>query len=91
MVLTVSKEISYSPQFNTQQLEPMLSSYIKRARLKLRANTFSNRVINPWNSLPVIIVEAPFLAALKSRSNNHWKNHLTKFDAGCYRAGPSEG
>ena len=66
MVLTVSKEISYSPQLNTQQLEAMLSSYIKkRARLKLRANSFSNRVINSWNSLPVTVVEAPSLNAFK--------------------------
>lgn len=59
--------------------------------MNLRANSFSNRVINSWNSLPVTVVEAPSLNAFKSRLNNHWKTHPTKFEAACYRAGPSEG
>ena len=69
----------------------MLSSSIKRARLKLRADGFSSRVINCWNSLPVTVVEAPSLNAFESLLSTHWKNHPTKFEAACYRAVPSEG
>ena len=36
-----------------------------RSRLKIRANSFSNRVVDTWNSLPEQIVQAPSLNCFK--------------------------
>ena len=41
----------------------------KRFRLNIRANTFSNRVVDNWNSLTEDIVNAPSLNAFKSQLN----------------------
>ncbi|MCG8032216.1 MAG: hypothetical protein JAZ03_08575 [Candidatus Thiodiazotropha taylori] len=61
--------------------------YKRRSRLVSRANCFSNRVINAWNSLPETVVCAPSVNAFKNRLNNHWRGHPYKFEAACYQAG----
>ncbi|MCG8045675.1 MAG: reverse transcriptase family protein [Candidatus Thiodiazotropha endolucinida] len=61
--------------------------YKRRSRLVSRANCFSNRVINSWNSLPETVVCAPSVNAFKNRLNNHWRGHPYKFEAACYQAG----
>ena len=55
-----------------------------RFRLTLRANSFSNRVANTWNSLTENVISAPSLNAFKSRLNQCWKRHPRKFEAACY-------
>ena len=56
----------------------------KRARLNVRKNCFSNRVVDGWNALPESVVTAPALNTFKSRLNKHWRNHPYKFKAACY-------
>lgn len=57
----------------------------KGSRLNLRANTFSNRVVNTWNELPNTVVTAPSVNCFKTRLNNHWHGHPFKFDPACYK------
>ena len=55
----------------------------ERPRLNIRANSFSNRVVNTWNNLPEHVVMAPSVNAFKSRLNTHWKGHPHKFEPAC--------
>ena len=59
----------------------------RRFRLNVRANVFSNRVINVWNDLPDNIVNAPSVNAFKNRLNKHWHGHPYKFEPACYQSG----
>ena len=59
----------------------------KRFRLNIRANTFSNRVVDNWNSLTEDIVNASSLNAFKSRLNRFWRDYPTKFSPSCYAPG----
>ena len=59
----------------------------KRSRLNVRANTFSNRVVNTWNNLPDTVVNAPSVNSFKSRLNKHWHGHPSKFEPACYQPG----
>ena len=43
-------------------------------RTLVRANTFSVRVVNPWNALPESVVRAPLIGAFKHRLDQHWKS-----------------
>ena len=62
------------------------------SRLNLRANTFSNRVINTWNNLPANVVNAPSVNAFKNRLNKYWHGRPCKFEATCYQTGqPTRG
>ena len=64
----------------------------KRSRLNVRANTFSNRVVDTWNNLPENVVNAPSVNEFKSRLNKHWHGHPSKFEATCYQTGqPTRG
>ena len=38
-----------------------------------RVNSFSQRVINDWNSLPANIVEAANVNAFKNKLDKHWE------------------
>ena len=58
--------------------------YKPRARLNIRKNTFSHRVIDQWNSLPSEVAEAKSLNSFKSRLNKYWKIP-NKFEANCYK------
>ena len=47
---------------------------IKKKSTKLcRINTFSNRIINDWNSLPQEIVAAPSTDSFKNSIDEYWK------------------
>ena len=43
-----------------------LKLFKRRSRLKIHANSFSNRVVDTWNNLPEQIVQAPSLNCFKS-------------------------
>jgi len=45
--------------------------FFHRSRLDIRKNFFSQRVVNVWNSLPQVVVDAD--------SVNSFKNRLDKF------------
>ena len=64
-----------------------LKLFKKRSRLLVRANSFSNRVVDSWNSLTEDIVNAPSLNAFKSRLNRFWRGHPYKFSPSCYSPG----
>lgn len=43
-------------------------------------HSFHCRIINPWNSLPVEVVNSPSLNAFKSRLDKHWSNLDMKYN-----------
>jgi hypothetical protein len=47
----------------------------KVSRTDLRANTFSQRVINKWNGLPNNLKDAPSIHVFKRLLNSHLKEH----------------
>ena len=61
-----------------------LKLFKKRSRLNVRANYFTQQVVDQWNSLPECVVTAPSLNAFKSRLNKLWKDHPFKFNPACY-------
>lgn len=50
-----------------------------RARLNLRKNVFSHRVINDWNGLSMETVSAPSINAFKSALSKEWIHHPERF------------
>ena len=64
-----------------------LKLFKRRSRLQIRANSFSNRVVDVWNSLPDSVVQAPSLNCFKMRLNSLWHDHPNKFDPACYVPG----
>ena len=64
-----------------------LKLFKKRSRLNVRANVFSNRVVNAWNLLSCEVVLAPSLNTFKSRLNKFWFGHPLKFSPSCYTPG----
>ena len=56
----------------------------KRSSTSMRKHTFSNRVVEEWNSLPEYVVDAPNTNVFKSRLNSAWKNHPYKFQPSFY-------
>ena len=55
----------------------------QRHRLNIRANYFSHRIVNTWNSLPASIVTAPSVDSFKRRLDNHWRDLPTLFNPTC--------
>ena len=51
----------------------------RRGTTSFRMHTFSNRVIETWNSLPDSVVEAPDILSFKERLNTFWKTNPIKF------------
>ena len=50
------------------------------ARTNLRQNSFTHRVVAPWNSLPEVAVSAPTVNSFKNRLDKHWAEHPVKYD-----------
>lgn len=44
-----------------------------RSRLEIRRQFFSQRVVNEWNKLPSLVVEAETVNCFKNRLDSHWK------------------
>ena len=65
--------------------------YKERPRLNVRANSFSNRIVNAWNTLPRRVIMAPSLNSFKSPLTIHWKSHPNKFNPACYETGTTTG
>ena len=57
-----------------------LKLFKRHSRVIVRANSFSMRVIDTWNSLPSNVVLAPSMGSFESRLNKCWHGHL-KFRA----------
>ena len=54
--------------------------FLMRSNKLIRKNSFSIRVVIPWNSLPDSVVNAPSLKAFERRLDKHWRNQPVKFD-----------
>ena len=67
-----------------------LKLFKKRSRLLVRANSFSNRGVDSWNSLTEDVVNAPSLNTFKSRLNRFWREHPYKFSPSCSHGGYSD-
>ena len=50
-----------------------------RCRTSHRLNTFTHRIVNPWNSLPDSVVDATSIAAFERRLDKHWANLDMKY------------
>ena len=50
------------------------------SRSKQHSESFSNRIIDNWNSLPEAVVTAKTVNEFKSKLNDTWKYHPLKFD-----------
>ena len=61
-------------QYREKQEVTHIKCRKKRSRLNVRANTFSNRVVDSWNNLPENVVSAPSVKAFKRRLNKHSHN-----------------
>ena len=51
-----------------------------RSRRDIRKYSFTNRIVNLWNSLPNHIVEAKTIFQFENRLDRHWENHPMKYD-----------
>ena len=75
MVSYVSTKKNYSV---LQRYHTLHGKIFKRHALKTaRKNSFSQRVINDWNSLPTDVIESPSIDIYKNRLDKHWQ-HLHK-------------
>ena len=52
-----------------------------RAHKAIRANSFSQRIIKSWNSLPTNVIEAPSVDAFKNRLDKAWEDRRYKTSA----------
>lgn len=57
-----------------------LKIFKKRVIKKQCQQSFSNRVVNLWNSLPEDVVMAPSLNSFKNKLDKHWKNCELKYN-----------
>ena len=70
---------SFWPIFEASRFSPESIRPKSIVTIKVRANRFSNRVVDNWNSLTEDIVNAPSLNGFKSRLNRFWHRHPNKF------------
>ena len=54
--------------------------FMNQARLKVRRNAFTWRVIQTWNSLPENVVSALSVNSFKARLDKHWEKSPIYFD-----------
>jgi hypothetical protein len=52
--------------------------YKKQCRTNIRKYSFSQRVVDTWNSLPAKVIESNTVNGFKNQLNSHWKDLETK-------------
>ena len=50
--------------------------FVGRCHLEIRTNSFSQRVVQDWNSLSDHVVTATTLNSFKSRLDKYWKDDM---------------
>ena len=50
------------------------------SRIEIRRNSFSVRVVKPWNSLPQEVVMSPSVKVFEARLDRFWKDQPMMFD-----------
>ena len=76
-------------QSEKQILEVINIKYLKNTRTNRRKYSFSQRVVDHWNSLPDKVVEGSSVNSFKSSINKHWRDYTLKFVPDFY--GPEAG
>jgi hypothetical protein len=61
---------------------PLIGRHLVRIYKKY---SFSQRIVDMWNSLPKQVIETKTVNTFKSQLNNHWKNLEIKFSSDVYR------
>jgi len=61
-------------------MRAFIKNITQSSRLELRKNSFSVRVVRPWNALPESVVSSPSVKAFESRLDKVWKNQPVRFD-----------
>jgi len=51
-----------------------------RSHYDLRKLSFTERIVNIWNSLPNAVVDVDSFDLFKSRLDNFWMSHDVKYD-----------
>ena len=54
--------------------------YKRKHRLHIRKHNFTFRVVDPWNSLPEMVVSAPTINTFERRLDSFWHNQELKYD-----------
>ena len=54
--------------------------YKRKHKLEIRKHNFTFRVVDPWNSLPELVVSAPTLNTFERRLDAFWDNQEIKYD-----------
>ena len=74
-LLNVDASFLFSPTTYTPTRGHNFKLYKENFNKFARAYTFSNRVINDWNSLPDYIVNADSLTSFKDLLDKHWTDY----------------
>ena len=59
--------------------------YKKQSRTNIRKYSFSQRVVDTWNSLPAKVIESNTVNGFKNQLNSHWKDLEIKFKPDIYK------
>ena len=80
-IVRIDKEKLFSPA-KVSYTRGHHGKIFKRHALKTaRKNSFSQRVINDWNSLPTDVIESPAIDINKNRLDKHWQHfHYATID-----------
>ena len=54
--------------------------YKHRSQTRLRQNSFTERIVSPWNSLPSHVVQAPSVKAFERHLDKYWVDQDVKYD-----------
>ena len=52
----------------------------RRHKLDIRKNSFSYRIVEPWNSLPEEVISAPSTKSFERRLDKFWSSQDLKYD-----------
>ena len=65
----------FTPPNTLQTRGHLQRDYKEPATKRARRNSFSQRVVDDWNNLPVDVIDAPSLNTFKDRLDNWWKEY----------------
>ena len=65
---------------NTRTRGHSLKLVTQPSRIEIRRNSFTVRVVKPWNSLPEEVIMAPTVKAFESRLDKFWNNQPMLFN-----------
>ena len=75
-----SKERLFTFRDDSRTRGNQLKLFKTRSRLNVRKFSFTNRVVDHWNSLPDSVITAPTLGAFERRLDKLWANSELKYN-----------